>query len=101
MLNFNIDGIIIRADKENICVKDSYKINNKDLKEFAINLKVELASHGYHYSRSAYSWYKEILAHNILYRHGLFKSHTVDTDLSEKENKVLLFVYTIITLVFK
>ena len=47
-------------------------------------------------SRSDMSYVKEWYAHNILYKLGLFRSHTRDVDLNDNETLTRRFAYNVI-----
>ena len=71
----------ISNKNKNIKVVDSYKITNKkDMLHFLKTLPLELVN------RSAKSCLNEWIAHNRLYKLGLFKEHTMDCDLSANES---------------
>lgn len=67
----------------NTKVIDSYKLNDKEIKEIVENIINERKKKGLKVTRSKESYIREIKAHNRLYKLGLFKSHTKDTDLEE------------------
>ena len=48
------------------------------------------------YFRSEESYIREIKAHNRLYKLGLFKKHTINTDLEENQNIILKLIYELI-----
>ena len=93
-----IDELRCILTDTNITIFDSYKIKDKDIIKFVNLLYLKSIDLGFKYTRSKRSWAKEIEAHNRLYRLGLFKYHTIDTDLSENESKFRLFIYTIISI---
>lgn len=70
--------------ENNTKVVDSYKLTKKEVE--AIVYEIELTRLGKHLPqiRSKKSYKCEIKAHNRLYKLGLFRSHTKDTDLEEK-----------------
>lgn len=77
-----VNGIRCNLRPDMITVKYSYTIDYKDVCRFCEKLKVATGSK---YKRSARSWMKEIVAHNMLLNIGLFESHVADTDLDENE----------------
>ena len=95
-MKFTVDGIDCTIYDGDICIIDSYKIAN--IYYFCIHLKEKLDSIGYVSKRDTFSWFIEIKAHNRLYKLGLFRSHTKDTDLEEDESKLRLFLYRIIAI---
>lgn len=98
---FNGSYIKVFFDKDNICILDSYKVKrSKDMKQILENVFYASVNRGIFYSRSIKSWLKEWKAHNILYKFGLFRSHTKDVDLTEKESKKRRFAYFILSLFY-
>ena len=83
---------------ENVKIIDSYLIKSDAVKlAFLDKLKDdELLD-----NRSYKSLIREWKAHNILYKFGLFKERTKDTDLDNKESLFRRIGYFIITLLFK
>lgn len=82
----------------NFKIKDSYKFNLDEIKDNVV----------YYYNcglldkrRSINSYVEEWYAHNWLYKLGLFKSHTKDTDLDGDEQWYRLIAYKIIYLLFQ
>lgn len=67
------------------CTKiyDSYLIPNKELNKVVYKIIKERKTKGLPVTREVKSYVREIKAHNRLYKLGLFKSHTKDTDLEE------------------
>jgi len=93
MQDITIKGVKIQYDKTNVRIIDSYKVKEKDMKDILFWF---LFKTGYESKRDIDSWLKEWKAHNRLYKLGLYRSHTVDCDLEEKEAWWRLFVYSII-----
>lgn len=80
----------------NCKIVDSYKITDKSLmKDFISNL---ISTNKEFNVRSINSYYREWKAHNILYKLGLFKSHTKDVDLNIDEKISRRICYFIISL---
>lgn len=48
--------------------------------------------------RTEKSYINEIKAHNKLYRWGILRNHTKDTDLEEKTNKIKELIYAILSI---
>ena len=73
---------------------DSYKITSISTIESEINrlLTERLLSP----TRTTKSYVKEWHAHNVLYKLGLFRSHTKDVDLNDDETFLKLFMYSLI-----
>lgn len=84
--------------KDNIKIKDSYKIKSKrDMEKILID--IWLADEDWHTrDRSTAEYVREWRSHNILYKIPLkyFKKHSGDCDLSNNESKFRLFVYAIL-----
>lgn len=93
-------GVDIIYYKDYTTVTNSYLLDDDDIERVA----TEIA-----YSRSCkYDWkcdyfrneeesyIREIKAHNRLYKLGLWKSHTIDTDLEEDIKPIKAFIYWII-----
>ena len=80
----------------NTKVIDSYKLNDKEIKEIVENIINERKKKGLKVTRSKESYIREIKAHNVLYKHNLFISHTKDTDLEENISKLKDIIYYII-----
>jgi len=93
-----IDKMECILRKHLITVKSSYQIGYDDAEKFCKKLK---AATGNRYKRSAKSWTKELIAHNMLFRAGLFEDHVADTDFEEKEKWHRLFSYELLYIFFK
>ena len=85
-------------NSENVKIIDSYLIKEDAVKYAFIG---SLKDDGLLLGRSYESLMREWKAHNILYKFGLFKERTRDTDLNENESWFRRFGYFIITLLFK
>ena len=73
--------IYCNLNNNNITILNSYKINDKnEMIEFLKVLPLETIE------RNINSCVNEWIAHNKLYKFGLFKKHTKNTDLSKNEN---------------
>lgn len=84
---------------------DSTKITNSYL---LTNKEIEDISEKIHFSRSVkYEWrclyirdvksyIREIKAHNLLYKLGLFRKHTIDTDLEEEQKFFIKLLWYIL-----
>lgn len=92
---FYIRGVECRCSADVVTIVNSSVIKDKDAKEF-IKMLRGITDDKYTYKRSINSWTKELIAHNRLYKLGLFVDHTRDTDLEESESKLRLFAYNII-----
>lgn len=94
----NIDKVECILRKHLVTVKLSYHIKYEDVEKFCSKLK---AATGERYKRSARSWQKEIIAHNMLFNAGLFDDHVADTDLEEKESIHRLLGYDFLYFLYK
>lgn len=82
----------ISYKNKNIKIVNAYKITNKkDMLHFLNTLPLELID------RSAKSCLNEWIAHNRLYKIGLFKEHTRDCDLSANESLFRRICYWLIS----
>ena len=82
---------------EYIRIDNSYNVKNKEIMSFLSDLMSQFARDGrLTHKRTFESWETEWVAHNRLYKLGLFRNHTKDVDLYEDESKIRLFFYTII-----
>ena len=79
----------------NYQVKDSFLYDGKAICEEVDKL---LAEGKLSPTRSKMSYVREWEAHNWLYRHGMFKSHTKDVDLNDDEKWYRLLAYNLIFL---
>ena len=78
-------------------IEDSYNVKTSEIRAFLSDLVLQITLDGkLKYKRSFESWEKEWVAHNRLYKLGLFRQHTKDADLYEDESKFRLFCYNII-----
>lgn len=85
-----IDGYTCYCSDNNIHIVDSYKV--KKIDEFLAKLNEKLADN-FHYTRTLAAWSDEWYAHNLVYKFGLFRSHTKDVDLNEDEYKFAILLY--------
>lgn len=93
----NILGVNVEITKENIKIKDSYRIKNKKTMTSILKIIRNVAlKNGYSFRRTNKSWLQEWKSHNLLYALNIFKEHTRDTDLEENESKFRLFCYKIL-----
>ena len=93
MIYKNIEYYVLN---NNCKIIDSYKMTNKEVMlDFINQLREE---HKEFQVRTSSSYYREWKAHNILYKLGLFKSHTKDVDLNIDEKLSRRICYFIISL---
>lgn len=80
--------------KKNLKILDSYKINDiKIMRSFLFDHIGYVRA----INRSVDSCINEWVAHNRLYKMGLYKDHCTDTDLSKNESKFRRFCYYILS----
>ena len=94
MKRINILGIDIEYNKNNIKIKDGYKIKDEVIMCYILTDFLYRAN--IKYKRSIVAWINEWKAHNFLYNLHLFRKHTKDVDLQENESKFRLLIYEII-----
>lgn len=80
-------------------VTNSYLLTNEEIEEVAE--EIEFSRHNKFdwkciHIRHKVSYIEEIKSHNRLYKIGLFRSHTVDTDLEEDLNTINKIIFSII-----
>lgn len=90
-----IDNHMCQCNDTNIHIVDSYQIPNNKIKPF-LNRMLKKINGRIIYKRTIDSWEKEWIAHNRMYKLGLYRSHTKDVDLDEDESKGRLFVYKVL-----
>ena len=88
-----IAGFVCQYDQSTIRVEHSHLLHNEDVAAFCEKLKKAIP---FNYRRTTKSWMKEIVSHTVLYQLGIFKSHTADTDIEEKESFIRLLSYNVI-----
>ena len=91
-LTIKIKDTIFIYDLSNIHIVDSYKVPIKVVREYLENFTKGTGI----YYRDIDSMEKEWIAHNILYKLGLFKRHTKDTDITIDEAWYRLLGYEVI-----
>lgn len=83
--------------KGNCKIINSYKTTDKKVMlDFINKLREEYKEFQV---RTSLSYYREWKAHNILYKLGLFRNHTRDTDLNVDEKLSRRICYFIISLI--
>lgn len=80
-------------------ITNSYLLTNKEIEEVAE--EIEFSRYNKYdwkckHLRNKVSYIEEIKSHNRLYKIGLFRSHTVDTDLEEDLNTFEKITYFIL-----
>lgn len=94
MKTIKIGKVKIEYDCGNVRIVESYKI--RDEQQMIYILKEFKNRTGYKSKRTLESWVTEWKAHNLMYRLGLFRTHTNDCDLEENEKKHRLIIYKIL-----
>ena len=94
MQHIKILGIDIEYNKNNVRIKNSYRVRNKEYMKLILTQFIVRT--GFKSKRSISSWLKEWKTHNRLYRLGLFRKNTADCDLEENEKLHRLIAYEII-----
>ena len=94
-LYFAISHCKCTCTSTNIHIENSYIIPNNEVERF-LRVALDVIDGEFTYRRSLDSWVREWVAHNRLYKLGLFRKHTKDLDLDEFESKFRLFIYNII-----
>lgn len=80
----------------NTKIENSYLLTEDDIKVVVCELMKERKKRCLPVNRKQISYIREIKVHNRLYKMGLFKSHTKDTDLEEIVDKRKEKIYSII-----
>lgn len=91
MKEIKICGVTIKYDRKGVSIINSYQVTNK--KDMIIILRLFQLRTYYKSRRTLKSWIKEWIAHNRLYKLGLFRSHAKDCDLEENEKRWRLLAY--------
>ena len=85
----------MKITKKNTKILNSYLIKRKDIKSTIKDIIHKRKDKGYPVTRTEKSYIRELKAHILLYKLGLFRSHTKDTDLEEpikKRNEIIYFI---------
>ena len=89
----------------NICVKNSYKIKYSD--DIENLLKIICNNHAFSefkiagYKRTLSSMRREWEAHNLLYKLGIFKTRTGNTDLDNNESFIRKTGYAVLSFIYR
>lgn len=84
------------AKTNNIKVMNPYELHtNKDIRTYIKSLPLELVN------RTERSAYAEWLAHELLYKLGLFKIHTIDVDITMNESRFRIICYYFISFYYR
>ena len=94
--------ISFTASESNVRINDSHKICNKaDMNAIVKLIRAEAKKLGFTYSRSNSSWVTEWRAHNYMYDNGVERARTGSVDLSDKENKIKLASYKVMSALYR
>ena len=97
----NNSEIYYIVSKDNIHIENSYAVTDENSIEiFLINLKSEISDHIVFQKRTIKSLTKEWIAHNVLYKLHIARSHTKSVDLNV-ECWYRILCYNIIYFVYK
>lgn len=88
----------IEYAKNNTRVYDSYKYNNKEIKQAVQDIIDTRKELGLPVTRNKQSYISEWKAHNRLYKLGIEVHRTKDVDLEEDINPIRNFLYLIMGL---
>ena len=94
MKGITIKGITVEFTNDNTKIYESYKIKN--IKQLMIDIMKKRKELGFVVNRTIDSYVKETKAHNRLYKLGIARSHTRDTDLEEYPDKKTSRIWGII-----
>lgn len=102
MFNTEIQGLNIKVYKNNINIKNSYKINNRLLMRMILNvlkdeIKEECLESPFD-KRSIRGMVREWIAHNNLYKLGYKKDRMCNVDLNYPQKWYIPIVYWILSL---
>ena len=85
----------------NVHIKKSWQIECDSIDACIDLIREHGEKLGYSYKRSNKSWLKEWRAHNLLYNFNYKSLQTADVDLNEDESAIRLFMYNILSFVYK
>ena len=103
MFNIEIQGLDIKVSKNNINIKDSYKINNRLLMRMILDVLKDEISEEHLESpfnkRNISGMVREWVAHNNLYKLGYKKDRMCNVDLNYPQKWYVPIVYLILSLI--
>ena len=103
MFNIEIQGLDIKVSKNNINIKDSYKINNRLVMRMILDvLKNEVKEEHLESpfdKRNIGGMVREWVAHNNLYKLGYKKDRMCNVDLNYPQKWYVPIVYWILSLI--
>jgi len=100
MFNIEIQGLNIKVSKNNINIKDSYKINNRLVMRMILDvLRNEVKEESPFDKRSIGGMVREWVAHNNLYKLGYKKDRTCNVDLNYPQKWYVPIIYWILSII--
>lgn len=94
--------VSFNVTKNNVQIVNSYKITKKtDMNAIVTLIRAEAKKLGFAYKRSNSSWVTEWRAHNYMYDHGIDRARTASVDLSEKESRLVLASYKLMSALYR
>lgn len=103
MFNIEIQGLDIKVSKNNINIKDSYKINNRLLMRMILDVLKDEISEEHLESpfdkRNIDGMVREWVAHNNLYKLGYKKDRMCNVDLNYPQKWYVPIIYWILSLI--
>ena len=103
MFNIEIQGLDIKVSKNNINIKDSYKINNRLVMRMILDVLKDEISEEHLESpfdkRSIGGMVREWVAHNNLYKLGYKKDRMCSVDLNYPQKWYVPIVYWFLSLI--
>lgn len=73
----------MKITNKNTKITNSYLVKRKEIKSTIDEVINKRKAANYPITRSRTSYIRELRAHNLMFKLGLFKKHTKDTDLEE------------------
>lgn len=90
----------ISISKNNTKIINSHVLSNNEIEKLVKIIFRERKRLGYIITRTKTSYKKEVIVHNRLYKFGIFRKRTKDTDIEEPINKILEILYFIFGIEF-
>ena len=91
-----LNEMVCDVSKDLTTIHHSYLMNEEDVEDLIDEIIATRKKKKYKVTRSKESYVREVKAHNRLYKLGLFKKHTMHTDLQENIVWWKEFIYWII-----
>lgn len=99
MFNIEIQGLDIKVSKNNINIKDSYKINNRLLMRMILDVLKDEISEEHLESPNISGMVREWVAHNNLYKLGYKKDRMCNVDLNYPQKWYVPIAYWILSII--